>query len=126
MKLSEMKVKKETRLHSPGFADYKPKEEIIRPLPTKIVKELPEEILDKIAFQKIANSSEFKRLVYLIWFGKTHRGKSNDLERQLIKRKEEIIVINKIGRGTHQDFREVVSELKEALAKRKAKIEDQE
>jgi len=96
----------------------------LKPPQPAIIEEVPKQkvvqaSLDEIEFQKIANSSEFKRLVYLIWFGKTHRGKSNDLERQLVKRKDEITTLNRIGRGTHQDFREVVNELEEALAKRK-------
>ena len=71
--------------------------------------------LDEIAFQEIANSTEFKRLVYLIWFGKTHRSKTKDLERQLVKRKQEITVNKEIERGSRQDFGEVVKELKTSV-----------
>lgn len=74
---------------------------------------------DMISFEEIANSSEFKRLVYLIQFGKTHRGKSDDLERKLIKRRQEITVIKEYERGTKQDFKEVVKELKNKLLKQR-------
>lgn len=62
-------------------------------------------------------------MVYLIWFGKVHRGKSDNLEKQLAKRQQEITVINKFERGSKKDFKEVVNELKLALAERKVKVE---
>lgn len=79
---------------------------------------------DMISFEEIANSSEFKRLVYLIQFGKTHRGKSEDLERKLIKRRQEITVIKEFERGTHKDFKEVVKELKNKLLKQREVVEN--
>ena len=82
------------------------------------------EIFDNITFEEIANSSEFKRLVYLIQFGKTHRGKSEDLEKKLIKRQEEITIIKEIERGSKGAFKAVVKELKEKLAKQKVKVEN--
>lgn len=93
--------------------------------PTPVIKKPPKpakEIFDNITFDEIANSSEFKRLVYLIQFGKTHRGKSEDLERKLIKRREEITIIKEIERGSKGAFNLVVKELKEKLAKQKVKI----
>jgi len=80
--------------------------------------------VDNITFEEIANSSEFKRLVYLIQFGKTHRGKSVDLEKKLIKRQEEITIIKEIERGSKGAFKAVVKELKEKLAKQKVKVEN--
>ncbi len=82
------------------------------------------DVVNKITFEEIANSSEFKRLVYLIQFGKTHRGKSTDLERKLIKRREEITIIKTIERGSPGAFKLVVNELKEKLAKQKVKVEN--
>jgi len=82
------------------------------------------DVINKITFEEIANSSEFKRLVYLIQFGKTHRGKSKDLERKLIKRQQEIKIIREYERGTKQDFRNVVKELKLKLAKQREKIKN--
>ena len=79
---------------------------------------------NKITFEEIANSSEFKRLVYLIQFGKTHRGKSVDLERKLIKRQQEITIIQEIERGSKGAFKAVVKELKEKLAKQKEIVEN--
>lgn len=93
--------------------------------PPKIIVE--EEEFEKesmISFKEISNSSEFKRLVYLIQFGKTHRGKSEDLERKLLKRRQEITVIKEYERGTHKDFKEVVMELKNKLLKQKEVVEN--
>ena len=93
--------------------------------PNEIQVDQPNEIqVNKITFEEIANSSEFKRLVYLIQFGKTHRGKSEDLERKLIKRQEEITIIKEIERGSKGAFKAVVKELKEKLAKQKVKVEN--
>ena len=94
------------------------------PKAPKIIDDIEFDEVDKISFKEIANSSEFKRLVYLIQFGKTHRGKSTDLERKLIKRQQEIKIIREYERGTHGDFRNVVKELKEKLAKQKVKIKN--
>lgn len=92
--------------------------------PKIFVDDTKPDVINKITFEEIANSSEFKRLVYLIQFGKTHRGKSVDLERKLVKRQQEIKIIREYERGTHGDFRNVVKELKEKLAKQKEKIEN--
>ena len=95
------------------------------PKATKIyVDKIKSDVVNKITFEEIANSSEFKRLVYLIQFGKTHRGKSTDLERKLIKRQEEITIIKTIERGSPGAFKLVVKELKEKLAKQKVKVEN--
>jgi len=94
------------------------------PKPPKIIVEEEVKNESMISFEEIANSSEFKRLVYLIQFGKTHRGKSTDLERKLIKRRQEITVIKEYERGTHKDFKAVVKELKNKLLKQKELIEN--
>ena len=92
--------------------------------PTKQV-----ERVGNISFDELADSSEFKRLVYLIWFGKTHRGKGSDLDAQMWKRQKEFESFQEIavelGRGTASDMKSVVLELKEALNKRKESIETQ-
>lgn len=94
------------------------------PKAPKIIDDIELDEVDKITFEEIANSSEFKRLVYLIQFGKTHRGKSTDLERKLIKRQQEITIIQEIERGSKGAFSLVVKELKEKLTKQKEKIEN--
>jgi transcription elongation factor Elf1 len=38
-------------------------------------------------FQDLADSTEFKRFIYRLWFGKTHRGTSKELEAELRERK---------------------------------------
>ena len=91
--------------------------------PPKPPKEVIEQDFD-VYFNKISNSSEFKRLVYLIYTGKTHRGTREDLDVKLKSHQETISIVEEVGRGSHQDFREVVKELKENLAKRKAKFEE--
>jgi len=96
---------------------------IVKPkTPKKIITKSKERTLDEITFGEIANSSEFKRLVYLIWFGKTHRGKSVDLERQLVKRKQEITAIDEYARGSKKDYKDVMSELKQVLVNRTKKL----
>ncbi len=97
--------------------------EDLKPLKaSKIIDDTKPDVVNKITFEEIANSTEFKRLVYLIQFGKTHRGKSTDLERKLIKRQQEITIIQEIERGSKGAFKEVVKELKLKLAKRKELI----
>ena len=115
---------------SDKFKDFskppmKPKEVVIKKEALKPPK-TPKPIIDYegIDFNKIANSSEFKRFIFMIRTGSTFRGSNVELDKKLIKTEEEINIIKELGRGTHQDFKSVVSELKEALAKRKAKIEE--
>lgn len=109
-----------------GKFDQKEKtlQQLKPPKPPKITKEEEFEKESMISFEEISNSSEFKRLVYLIQFGKTHRGKSEDLERNLIKRRQEITAIKEYERGTHKDFKEVVKELKNKLLKQRELIEN--
>jgi len=97
-------------------------EDLKPPKAPKISDDIELDEFNKITFEEIANSSEFKRLVYLIQFGKTHRGKSVDLERKLVKRQQEIKIIREYERGTHRDFRNVVKELKEKLKEQKELI----
>jgi len=68
-----------------------------------------------ISFEEIANSSEFKRLVYLIWFGKTHRGKTRELEQELKNRKQKLNTLNDIE--SKGNYTNVVNEFKRLLAK---------
>ena len=108
------------------FLEVKPKPVKIQALkPPKQPPKPPKPIIDYegIDFDKIANSSEFKRFIFMIRTGSTFRGSNVELDKKLQKTEQEINFIKEIGRGTHQDFRSVVSELKEALAKRKSKIE---
>ncbi len=79
--------------------------------------------IEGINFSKIANSSEFKRFIYFIRTGTTFRGSNAKLEVELVKTEEKINIVKELGRGTTSDFKEVVSELKEAIAKRKARLE---
>ena len=116
MKLSEMKVEKTQPLKK---QDLRPPKTVSKPTIQKIE---PIQDFDSY-FENISKSSEFKRLVYLIYTGKTHRGTTKNLDVELKSHKTDIDIVKGLGRGSHQDFKEVVNELKEALAKRKAKIE---
>lgn len=115
---------------SDKFKDFskppiKPKKQPIKKRdlkPPKVTKPIID--YEGIDFNKIANSSEFRRFIYMIRTGSTFRGSNIELDKKLLKTEQEINIIKEIGRGTHQDFKSVVSELKEALAKRKAKIEE--
>lgn len=93
--------------------------------PKKELKQV--ERVGNISFDELADSSEFKRLVYLIWFGKTHRGKGSDLDAQMWKRQKDFEsfqeIAEELGRGTMTDAKAMVKELKEVLNKRKEMIE---
>lgn len=131
MKLSEKfekateTEKKESTLESKPHKTKKPKPKQIKKEdlhPPKLSKPKEEQIQtfgNGISFEEIADSSEFKRLVYLIWFGKTHRGKTSELEQEIENRKQKIDTLNTIEkRGTYSD---VVNEFKELLAKHNKK-----
>ena len=62
------------------------------PKPPKIIETYQEEI----DFEKIANSSEFKRLIYMIYTGKTHRGNRQNLDNEIKSHKENNALINVI------------------------------
>ena len=84
MKLSEMKVKK-------GRGNI---ENLTPPRP--VIKKIPQEETMDIDYEKIARSSEFKRLVYLIYTGKTHRGTREDLDVKLKSHQESISMVEVI------------------------------
>ncbi|GAI71109.1 unnamed protein product [marine sediment metagenome] len=108
----------------------------LKPPKPIIIEEVPEEEFF-IDFNRIANNSSFQRFILETIktcvphlksvsvrtskdiMSKNFSNKITEIG-QAVKVYDEI---REIGRGSHQDFREVVSELKEALAKRKAKIE---
>lgn len=69
----------------------------------------------KVKFDDITNTSEFKRLVYMIWFGKAHRKSNEDLEKQLSLRKKEIKFVSNIDKN-----------IKEILESSSIKKEEQE
>ena len=75
-----------------------------------------------IDFEYIARSSEFKRFVYFMYTGKTHRGTIKQLDEEIKRTKENLEIVNEIGRGTTTDMKEVVRELKLTLQARKNKI----
>ena len=138
MKLSEMKVKKVEKLQPP-IAPPKPikKQDLKQPKP-QIKKTVPPEEFF-VDFNKIANNSSFQRFIIeaIKMCVPQLKSVSARTSREIMSKafNERITEIDKavnvyeeikeVGRGTHQDFRGVVKELKEKLAKRKAKI-DQE
>ena len=85
------------------------------PKPTPIIID-PE---DNIDYDKIANSSEFKRFICLIRTGKTFRGSNAELEVKLVKTEQQIALVKEIDKGTNGDFKSVVAELKSLFAKHK-------
>ena len=88
--------------------DLKPPKQVE---PTSFVNQIINE--EDIDFNKIANSSEFKRFIFMIRTGSTFRGSNEELDKKLVKTEQEISIVRELGRGSHQDFREVVNELKE-------------
>ena len=75
-----------------------------------------------IDFEYIAKSSEFKRFVYFMYTGKTHRGTIKQLDQEIRRTKENLEIVNEMGRGSKTDMKEVVRELKLTLQARKNKI----
>ena len=75
-----------------------------------------------IDFEYIAKSSEFKRFIYFMYTGKTHRGTIKQLDQEIKRTKENLEIVNEMGRGTNTDMKEVVRELKLTLQARKDKI----
>lgn len=69
-------------------------------------------------FSEIAHSSEFRRLIYKVLYGKVHRTEKQhgNLEQKV---KIGLETLRELGRGTKQDFRDVIKELKKVLAERK-------
>jgi hypothetical protein len=65
-----------------------------------------------IDFNKIANSSEFKRFMYYIYTGKTHRGTKDQLDWDIKKKRQEVQEIKALPA-------ELLAELKEKLKGRK-------
>lgn len=86
------------------------KKELHPPPPVRI-----ETSYEDIDFTAIANSTEFRRLVYLIYMGKTHRGKDIELRREIKETQQAVEVVKELGRGSKADYREVMKELKERL-----------
>ena len=91
--------------------------------PKKIISEvMPEVDYSNIDFEYIAKSSEFKRFIYFMYTGKTHRGTIKQLDQEIKRTKENLEIVNEMGRGTTTDMKEVVRELKLTLEARKDKI----
>ena len=69
------------------------------------------------SFEEIAQSSEFKRFLYFVQFGRTHRGTQQDLDKQLIIRKEEIKIVQDMRKsdvygGVMKEFKDKVSKIR--------------
>ena len=74
-------------------------------------------------FVDLANSTEFKRFIYKVLYGKVHRTEKQhgNLDEKV---KVGLEVFQEFERGTHNDFRSVVKELKEKLTEQKVKVEN--
>jgi len=133
MKLSELKVTPKP----PSAPKKEPiKERDIKP-PKPPLRKTPQEAFF-IDWDYLAHNSSFQRgftefIKYTFPQYKTidHRASKAVMNQQLKKRTNEINKavnvydeLEEIGRDTHQDFKAVVKELKDKLAKRKAKIQE--
>lgn len=89
------------------------------PKPPKPVKMVSDDF-----FVELANSTEFKRFIYKVLYGKVHRTEKQhgNLDEKV---KVGLEIFQEFGRGTKKDFRDVVKELKEKLAKQKVKVENE-
>jgi hypothetical protein len=84
------------------------------------LKSMPKEYWD------YCDSNDAKRAWKLARFGKTHRGTTADLKRQVIQQNKELEIgkeINSLLRGSKADYKEVMKELKEKLAQKKEVID---
>jgi len=75
-------------------------------------------------FVELANSTEFKRFIYKVLYGKVHRTEKQhgNLDEKV---KVGLEVFQEFERGTTKNFKEFVKELKEKLAKQKVKVENE-
>lgn len=135
MKLSEMKVKKVEKLHPPIAPKTIRKRDLKPPKPP--LKKAPQEAFF-IDFNKIANNSSFQRFIVEAikmcvpqlksisarTSGEVMSKAFNERITEIDKAVNVYDEIKEIGRGTHQDFRDVVKELKEKLEERKTKIQE--
>jgi hypothetical protein len=79
-----------------------------------------------IDFDAIANSSEFKRFIYYLFTGKVHRGSLQKLDEEIKVYKKVAEDVMETMRGSRTDYREVMRELKDVLAKKREVIEKNE
>lgn len=77
---------------------------------------------DDLDYDEIARSSEFRRFVYYIYTGKTHRGTLKKLDIDIKAHKEVSQIVTKLQRGSPQDFRECMKELEEKLKARRERL----
>lgn len=126
-------------LSKPPRAPPKPvKKEELRP-PKKPIKKIPQDQEEFfIDFNKIANNSSFQRFIIeaIKMSVPQLKNVSARTSKEVMNKAFSIRIneidnavnvydeIKEIGRGTHRDMKEVVIELKQTLAKRKAKIEE--
>ena len=93
--------------------------------PKKIIpKIMPGSDYSNIDFEYIAKSSEFKRFVYFMYTGKTHRGTIKQLDQEIKRTKENLEIVNEMGRGTMKDRKALINELKQVLKAKKNKIQE--
>ena len=100
------------------------------------IKKVPEEVfsidLDNLpGYKEWYEASETKRFYYFTKLGKVHRGSKEVMFKDLAKVQDQLKIVKIIGSNIkdHRPLtfkREVLPDLMKALAKRKAKIEDQE
>lgn len=117
-------VKKED-LHPP-MAPPKPIERSPTPEMIKIAEERVKPMViphGEIDFEAIANSSEFKRFIYYLFTGKTHRGTIAKLDQEIKVYKKVAEDVMETMRGSKSDYRMVMKELKEKLQEVREKNE---
>jgi hypothetical protein len=96
------------RLHPPKVSETSV--ELVGKIPTDNYIETDSTLT--IDFNKIANSSEFKRFMYYIYTGKTHRGTKDQLDWDIKKKRQEVQEIKALPA-------ELLAELKEKLKDRR-------
>ena len=91
----------------------------LKPPPlAKPIKIEPMTKIGHLSFDEIANSSEFKRFIFYLFEGKTHRGTADDLDRKLNNHHETLEIVQDLRKGSYGD---VMKEFKDKVAKIKSK-----
>ena len=106
-KQQQIQVISTKHLHPPKS----PKKELSKPI-----------MIEDDFFGELAHSTEFKRFIYKVLYGKVHRTEKQhgNLDQKV---KDGLEFVREVGRGNRSDVLAMRKELKEALSKRKTKIE---
>ena len=71
--------------------------------------------IGNLSFEEIARSSEFKRFIYYLFEGKTHRGSTEDLDKKLQNHNKDLKIVQDLRK--EKAYGDVMKEFKDKVAK---------